>query len=133
MIRDVDESLPVGKWVYGLLLAFLIAVAAVTCEVAVDWQHRHELETISHPTAVGDPVVVVFDPKQEQAKEIVRWKGTPYYAVENGVTSLPEYSAFKLATDDSGRIWLYQERHQTTENRILAKIGANQFLRLAPK
>jgi len=133
MIRDVDESLPVGKWAYGLLLAFLIAAAAVTWAVVVDWQNRHQLESISQPTAVGDPVMIVFDPKQEQTREIVRWKGTPYYAVENGVTSLPEYSAFKLATDDSGRIWLYQEGHQTTENRILAKIGANQFLRLAPK
>jgi len=35
--------------------------------------------------------------------------------------------------DDSGKIWLYQEKRPTQENEIIVKIGANQFLRLAPK
>jgi hypothetical protein len=74
-MRDVDESLPVGKWAYGLMLAFLICLLGVSWAVAVDWQSRHELEQISQPTAVGDPIAVGFDATRDQAKEVVRWKG----------------------------------------------------------
>jgi hypothetical protein len=129
----VDESLPVGRWVYGLMVGFLICLVGVSWAVAVDWQSRPELERISQPTAVGDPIAVVFDAKRDQPKEIVRWKGTPYYPIQNGVTSLPEYNALKVGVDDSGKIWLYRERRPTQENEIIVKIGANQFLRLAPK
>ena len=55
-MRDVDESLPVGKWAFGLMLAFLICLLGISWAVAVDWQSRHELERISQPTAVGDPI-----------------------------------------------------------------------------
>ena len=132
-MRDVDESLPVGRWVYGLMVGFLICLVGVSWAVAVDLQSRPELERISQPTAVGDPIAVVFDAKRDQPKEIVRWKGTPYYPIQNGVTSLPEYNALKVGVDDSGKIWLYRERRPTQENEIIVKIGANQFLRLAPK
>src|SRR5260221_30664 len=87
----------------------------------------------SQPAAVGDPIAVVFDAKRDQAKAVVRWKGTPYYPVQSGVTALPEYNALKVGMDDSGKIWLYQEKRPTQENEIIVKIGANQFLRLAPK
>ena len=132
-MRDVDESLPVGKWAYGLMLVFLVSLVGVSWAVAVDWQSRHELESISQPTAVGDPNAVVFDPKRDQAKAVVRWKATPYYPVQSGVSALPEYKALKVGMDDSGKIWLYQEKRPTQENEIIVKIGANQFLRLAPK
>jgi hypothetical protein len=132
-MRDVDESLPVGKWAYGLMVAFLLCLAGVSIAVAVDWQSRPELERISQPTAVGDPVPVGFDVQPDKAKELVRWKGTPYYPVQNGVTSLPEYNAYKVGLDDSRKIWLYREKHPAQENQIVIKIGANQLLRLAPK
>jgi hypothetical protein len=131
MIRDVDESLPVGKWAYGLMVAFLVCLIAVSWAVAVDWQSRQEIEKITQPTAVGDPITVVFDPKKDRTKEIVRWKGTSYFAVQNGVDSLQEYNTFKLGLDDSGKTWLYEDKNRT--NEILVKIGANQFLRLSPK
>jgi hypothetical protein len=132
-MRDVDESLPVGKWAYGLMLTFLICLLGVSWAVAVDWQSRHELERISQPTAVGDPNAAGFDAKPDQAKEVVRWKGTAYYPVPSGVTSLPEYNAFKIGVDDSGKISVYQAKHPTQEHEIIVKIGANQFLRLASK
>jgi hypothetical protein len=132
-MRDVDESLPVGKWAYGLMLAFLICLLAVSWAVAVDWQSRHELEQISQPTAVGDPNAVGFDAKRDQAKEVVRWNGTAYYPVPSGVTSLAEYNAVKIGVDDSGKISVYQARRPTQEHEIIVKIGANQFLRLASK
>jgi hypothetical protein len=132
-MRNVDESLPVGKWAYGLMLAFLICLLGVSWAVAVDWQSRHELERISQPTAVGDPNAVGFDAKPDQAKEVVRWKGTAYYPVPSGVTSLPEYNALKIGVDDSGKISVYQAKHPTQEREIIVKIGANQFLRLASK
>jgi hypothetical protein len=133
MIRDVDESLPVGKWAYGLMLVFLVCLIGISWAVAVDWQSRHEVERISQPTAVGDPVIVAFDPKQDPTKEMVRWKGAPYYAVQNGAASLQEYHVLKLGVDDSGKIWLYQEKGRTKGNEVMVKIGANQFLRLSPK
>jgi hypothetical protein len=132
-MRDVDESLPVGKWAYGLMFAFLLCLAGVSIAIAVDWQSRHELERISQPTAVGDSIVVGFDGKPDQVKEVLRWKGVPYYPVQNGVTSLPEYNALKVALDDSSKIWLYREKHSAQETEIIVKIGANQFLRLVPK
>jgi hypothetical protein len=132
-MRDVDESLPVGKWAYGLMFAFLLCLGGVSIAVAVDWQSRHELERISQPTAVGDPIAAGFDVKPDQVKEVVRWKGASYYPVQGGVTSLPEYNALKVGLDDSSKIWLYRDKHPVQENQIMVKIGANQFLRLAPK
>jgi hypothetical protein len=132
-MRDVDESLPVGKWAYGLMFGFLLCLGGVSIAIAVDWQSRHELERISQPTAVGDPIVVGFDNKPDQVKEVLRWKGVPYYPVQNGVTSLPEYNALKVGLDDSSKIWLYRERRPAQETELIVKIGANQFLRVAPK
>jgi hypothetical protein len=114
-MRDVDESLPVGKWAYGLMFAFLLCLGVVCFAVGVDWQSRHELERISEPTAVGGPIAAGFDAKLDQAKEVVRWRSTPYYPVQGG------------------KIWLYREKPPPQENEIIIKIGANQFLRLAPK
>jgi hypothetical protein len=131
MIRDVDESLPVGKWAYGLMVAFLVCLIAVSWAVAVDWQSRQEIEKNTQPTAVGDPVTIIFDPKKNQTKEIVLWKGNSYSAVPNGVVALQEYNTFKLGLDDSGKIWLYQDKSRP--NEIFVKIGANQFLRLSSK
>jgi hypothetical protein len=132
-MRDVDESLPVGKWAYGLMSAFFVCLLGVSWAVAVDWQSRHELEQISQPTAVGDPIAVTFDASRDQVKEVVRWKGTAYYPVPSGVTSLHEYNALKIGADDSGRIPLYRERNSTQGHEVMVKIGANQFLRLASK
>ncbi|HZC36845.1 MAG TPA: hypothetical protein VE242_14575, partial [Chthoniobacterales bacterium] len=88
-------------------------------------------ERMSQPTAVGDPITVVFDPGKDQTKEVVRWKGAPYYPVRSGVTSVPDYNAFKLGVDDAGKSWLYRPKHDAKENEIIVKIGANQFLRLS--
>jgi hypothetical protein len=132
-MRDVDESLPVGKWAYGLMFAFLLCLGGVSIAIAVDWQSRHELERISQPTAVGDPIFVGFDSKPDQVKEVLRWKGVPYYPVQNGVTSLPECNTLKVGLDDSSKIWLYREKQPAQEPQIIVKIGANQFLKVAPK
>jgi hypothetical protein len=76
---------------------------------------------------------VGFDTKRDETKEVVRWKGTAYYPVPSGVTSLSEYNAFKIGVDDSGKISVYQAKHPIQEHEIIVKIGANQFLRLASK
>src|SRR5260221_11600806 len=102
-MRDVDESLPGGKWAYGLMLVFLVSLVGVSWAVAVDWQIRHELESISQPTAVGDPIAVVVDAKRDQAKAVVRWKSTPYYPVQSGLSALPEYKALKVGMDHCDR------------------------------
>src|SRR5260221_11105471 len=102
-MRDVDESLPVGKWAYGLMLVFLVSLVGVSWAVGVDWQSRHELESISQPTAVRDPIAVVFDAKRDQAKAVGRWKATPYYPFKSGVSAVPEYKLFKVGMEDPAK------------------------------
>jgi hypothetical protein len=132
-MRDVDESLPVGKWAYGLMGAFLVCLIGVSWAVGLDWQNRPEIEKITQPTAVGDPVGIVFDPKADTAREALRWTGISYYPVPNGVVSLPESNAIKVGIDDSGKIRLYRDSQQKKGDQIFVKIGPNQFLRLSPK
>jgi hypothetical protein len=132
-MRDVDESLPVGKWAYGLMGAFLVCLISVSWAAAVDWQNRSAIEKITQPTAVGDPVGIVFDPRADPAKEALRWTGISYYPLPDGVVLLPESNALKVGTDDSGKIRLYRDSRQMKGNQILVKIGPNQFLRLSPK
>jgi hypothetical protein len=132
-MREVDESLPVGKWAYGLMAAFLVCLIGVSWAVGLDWQNRSEIEKITQPTAVGDPVGIVFDPKADPAKEVLRWAGISYYPLPNGVVSLPESNALKVGMDDSGKIRLYRDAHRMKGNQIVVKIGPNQFLRLSPK
>jgi hypothetical protein len=132
-MRDVDESLPVGKWAYGLMAAFLICLIGVSWAVALDWQNRSQIEKMTRPTAVGDPISLTYDPKSDIAKEVLRWKGISYYPSPDGVVSLPEVNVLKVGFDDSAKIRLYRDKQQTKGDQILVKIGSNQFLRISPK
>ena len=133
MDQDASESLPAGKWVYGLMGGFLLVMFIVALTVWIDRQNRTNLEQISEPTAVGDPVTLGFDPRANPGREVLRWKGQPYFLQTNEPVKLPEFEAYKVGEDDKQKIELYQIQKQNDLRVVLVKIAPNQFLRLTPR
>lgn len=133
MVRDLDEKLPGEKWAYGIMAGFLVGLLLVALLVFADNRNRLMLERISQPTAVGDPITLRYDSKQNPGKEILRWKGEAYFLQTNEPLKLAESDAIKIGMDDSAQIQLYQAQKQTDKRLILVKIAADEFLRLTPR
>lgn len=133
MDENVNESLPAEKWAYGLMGGFLLVMFIVALTVWVDRQNRTNLEQISEPTAVADPVTLGFDPRANPGREVLRWNGQPYFLQTNEPVKLPEFEAFKVGKDDKGKIELYQVKKQNDLRVVLVKIAPNEFLRLTPR
>ncbi len=130
--EDFEHSLA-EKWAYGLTGGFLAMMFVVALTVWVDSQNRSNLEKITEPTAVGDPVMLDFDPRDNPGREVLNWKGQPYFLQTNEPVKLPEFDAFKVGKEDKGRIELYQVKKQNDLRVVLVKIGPNEFLRLTPR
>jgi hypothetical protein len=133
MVHDVDAKLPGEKLAYGVMAGFLIGLMLVALLVFADSRNRVTLERISQPTAVGDPITLHYDSKQNPGKEILRWKGEAYFLQTNQPVNLSESAAVKIGMDDSAQIQLYQTRNQTDKRLILVKIAPDQFLPLTPR
>ena len=133
MALDVDEKRLGEKWAYGIMAGFLVGLLFVGLLVFADSRNRVTLERISQPTAVGDPITLHYDSKQNPGKEILRWKGEAYFLQTNEPLNLVESNAMKIGLDDGYQIQLYQARNQTDKRLILAKIAPDQFLRLTPR
>jgi len=133
MVPDVDEKRFGEKWAYGIMGGFLIGLLLVGLLVFADSRNRGTLERISQPTAVGDPITLHYDSKQNPGKEILRWKGEAYFLQTNEPLNLAESDAIKIGMDDSNQIQLYQAQKQTDKRLILVKIAPDQFLRLTPR
>jgi hypothetical protein len=133
MAPDVDEKRLGEKWAYGIMAGFLIGLFLMGLLVFADRRNRATLERITQPTAVGDPITLHYDSKQNPGKEILRWKGEAYFLQTNEPLNLAESDAMKIGMDDSNQIQLYQARNQTDKRLILAKIAPDQFLRLTPR
>lgn len=133
MNREDFEHWPAEKWAYGLTGGFLAMMFVVALTVWVDSQNRSNLEKITEPTAVGDPVMLDFDPRDNPGREVLNWKGQPYFLQTNEPVKLPEFDAFKVGKEDKGRIELYQVKKQNDLRVVLVKIGPNEFLRLTPR
>jgi len=133
MDQDANESLPAKKWAYGLMGGFLLVMLAVALTVWIDRQNRTNLEQISEPTAVADPVTLGFDPRASPGREVLRWKGQPYFLQTNEPVKLPEFDAFKVGKDDKEKVELYQVKRQNDLRVVLVKIAPNEFLRLTPR
>jgi hypothetical protein len=133
MNQEAFEHLPAEKWVYGLMGGFLLLMFVVALSVWIDSQNRPTLEKISEPTAVGDPIITNFDPRDNPGREVLRWKEQPYFLQTNGPVKLPEFDAIKVGKDDKGKIELYQVKKQNDLRVVLVKIGPNEFLRLTPR
>jgi len=101
--------------------------------VWIDSQNRKNLEKITQPTAVGDPVTLYFDPRDNPGHVVLNWKGQPYFLQTNEPVKLPEFDALKIGKDDKGKIELYQAKKQNDSRVVLVKTGPNQFLRLTPR
>jgi hypothetical protein len=133
MDQDANESLPAEKWAYGLMGGFLLVMFVVALTVWIDRQNRTNLEQISEPTAVADPVTLGFDPRANPGREVLRWKGQPYFLQTNEPVKLPEFDAFKVGKDDKEKVELYQVKKQNDLRVVLVKIAPNEFLRLTPR
>ncbi len=133
MNRENLEQSPAEKWVYGLMGGFLSLMVIVALTVWLDSQNRLSLEKITEPTAVGDPILPGFDPRNNPGREVLNWNGQPYFLQTNGPVKLPEFDALKVGKDDLGKIQLYQVKKQNDMRVVLVKIGPNEFLRLTPR
>lgn len=112
---------------------FLLVMFIVALTVWLDNQNRTSIEQISEPTAVADPVMLRFDPRENPGREVLRWKGQPYFLQTNEPVKLPDFDALKVGKDDMGKIELYQAKKQNDLRVVLVKIAANEFLRLTPR
>ncbi len=133
MAEDLDARLPGQKWAYGIMAGFSAGLLLVALLLFLDARHRTDLEVVRQPTAVGDPVVVEYDPRSNPGKEILHWNKQGYFLQTNAPLDLPEADARRIGVDDSGKIPLYQTRQQTEKRIVLVKTAENQFLRLTPR
>ena len=98
-IRTIDGE----KWAYGVMGGFLVVMFIIALTVWIDRRNRTNLEKITEPTAVGDPVTIDFDPRENPGREVLAWKGQPYFLQTNEPVKLPEYDARKVSKDDKGK------------------------------
>jgi hypothetical protein len=133
MKQEGFEQSHAEKWTYGLIGGFLLLMFVVGLTVWADRQNRSSLEKVTEPTAVGDPIMLDFDPRDNPGREVLNWKGQPYFLQTNEPVKLPEFEALKVGMDDKGKIELYQIKKQNDLRVILVKIKPNEFLRLTPR
>ena len=133
MDQDASERISGEKWVYGLTGGFLLLMFLMAFTVWIDNQNRANIEQISEPTAVTDPVMLGFDPRENPGRKVLQWKGQPYFLQTNEPVKLPDFEALKVGKDDMGKIELYQVKKQNDLRVVLVKIATNEFLRLTPR
>jgi hypothetical protein len=133
MKREAIERVPAEKWAFGLMGGFLLLTFVIALAVWIDGEKRLILEKVTEPTAVGDPILIDFDPRDNPGREVLKWKEQPYFLQTNGPVKLPEFDALKVGKDDKGKIELYQVQKQNDLRVVLVKIGPNEFLRLTPR
>jgi hypothetical protein len=133
MDRDATERLSGEKWAVGLMGGFLLVMFIAALTVWIDHQNRTNVEQISEPTAVADPVMLGFDPRQNPGREVLQWKGQSYFLQTNEPVKMPNSDALKVGKDERGKIELYQAKKQNDPRIVLVKIAANEFLRLTPR
>ncbi|MBV9106924.1 MAG: hypothetical protein JO313_12990 [Verrucomicrobia bacterium] len=133
MNQEASKEWHTEKWAYGIMGGFLSLTFLVAWTVWIDSQHRVNLEKITEPTAVGDPVMLSLDPRDNLGRGVLNLKGQPYFLQTNEPVNLPEFDALKIGKDDNRKIQLYQARKQNDLRVVLVKIGPNKFLRLTPR
>ncbi len=131
--NDSSERLAGDKWAYGLAGGFLLVMFSVALTVWIDNRNRTNIEQVFEPTAVADPVMLGFDPRENPGREVLQWKGQPYFLQTNERVNLPDFEALKVGKDDRGKVELYQVKKQNDLRVVLVKIAPNEFLRLTPR
>jgi hypothetical protein len=128
-----EQQLPAARWAYWLMGIFLAGTLIVSFTVWLDRQDRTNLEQISQPTAVGDPITIGLDPRQNPGREVLRWKGQGYFLQTNELAQIPEFDVRKAGKDDTGKIELYQSPKQSDQRTVLVKVASGQFVVLTPR
>jgi hypothetical protein len=133
MNEETFQQARAEKWAYGLMGGFLFLMFIVAFAVWIDGQNRSNVEKVTTPTAVADPIMIDFDPRDNPGREVLRWREQPYFLQTNEPVNVPEFEAFKVGRDDKGKIELYQIAKQNDLRVVLVKIRPNEFLRLTPR
>jgi hypothetical protein len=133
MNQEASEKSFADKWTLGLMGGFLLLMFIVALTTGMDSQNRLSREKTTEPTAVGDPITLGFDPRDNRGREVLHWNGQPYFLQTNEPLKLLEFEALKVGKDETGKIELYQVNKQNDLRVVLVKIGSNEFLRLTPR
>ena len=127
------DSFPGASWGNWLMAGFVASLCLVAVSVWLNQSNRKRDEAVSEPTAVADAVTLSPDPRENPGKEVLRWKGQPYFLQTNEPAKLWDFEVLKTGKDDSGKVELYQAKRQSDMRLALVKIASNEFLRLTPR
>jgi hypothetical protein len=133
MNREPVEQTPDGPLAYGVIGAVLVLMFLFALAVSLEAEKRPLLERMIAPTAVGDPVSLKVDPRDNPGREVLNWNNQAYFLQTNQPANVPEFDAYKVGRDDAGQVQLYQVKKQNDLRIVLVKIGRNEFLRLTPR
>jgi hypothetical protein len=122
-----------SRWAYALIAGVILLMFLLALAVWLDSEQRLRLERMIEPTAVGEPVSLKVDPRENPGRSVLNWKSQPYFLRTNQLVKLPEFDAYKVGRDDSGQIALYQIKKQHDLRVVLVKIGHDEFLPLTPR
>ncbi|HYY29472.1 MAG TPA: hypothetical protein VE860_16115 [Chthoniobacterales bacterium] len=123
----------VSRWAYGLIAGVILLMFLSALAVWLDSEQRLRVERMIEPTAVGEPISLKVDPRDNPGRSVLNWKSQPYFLRANQPVKLPEFDAYKVGWDDTGQIALYQIKKQRDLRVVLVKIGPNEFLPLTPR
>src|SRR5215472_14083048 len=127
---DSSDQFPGASWANGLIAGFVGLLSLFAVSVWLNQSNRKNDEEVSEPTAVADAVTLSPDPRENPGREVLRWRGQPYFLQTNEPVKLPEFDAFKVGKDDKEKVELYQVKKQNDLRVVLVKIAPNEFLRL---
>jgi hypothetical protein len=130
---DSNDRFPGASWAFRLMAGFLVLLCLVAWSVWLNQANRTSDERISEPTAVADEITLEPDPRDNPGKEVLRWKGQPYFLQTNELARIWDSEVLKAGKDDSGKVELYQAKKQNDPRVFLVKIAPNAFLRLTPR
>ena len=130
---DSSDQLPGATWASGIMASFVVLLCLVALSVWLNQSNRKREEVVSEPTAVADAVTLSPDPRENPGKEVLRWKGLPYFLQTNEPAKIWDFEVLKAGKDDSGKVELYRAKRQNDMRLALVKIASNEFLRLTPR
>jgi hypothetical protein len=130
---DSSDQLPGATWANAIMGGFVALLCLVALSLWLDQSNRKRDEAVSEPTAVADAITLSPDPRENPGKEVLRWKGQPYFLQTNEPAKLWDFEVLKAGKDDSGKVELYRAKRQNDMRLALVKIASKEFLRLTPR
>ena len=133
MNREPFEETANGPLAYGVIGGIVFLMFLFALAVSLEAQKRTVLERMVEPTAVGDPVSVKVDPRDNPGRVVLKWNNQGYFLQTNQPAKVPEFDVYKVGKDDTGSTELYQIKQQNDVHIVLIKIGHDEFLLLTPR